>query len=344
MGKSRLIVLVLLGICAAALAADPPAADPLDAALEQRIRGKAGLEDVEIAASWARDAGYTSVKVWGSGVGIWQNRTQFRLSRDQVVSLLKILSAAKVGAMVPPDAKAPAAEPPKSPLRLLGTLSVVVGPERKSLNQLARGAQSEPLRELVLAILSFCEKAATAGVTASGMKDGLSKLAAGTLAPETFEAVVQRREDPKGASAGESWLLRINGLRITDRLMPKGQAPPPARMLTLSREDFLRLARLLQENDPGNLPNNVFAPAYTDLRVEVLGQDRTISARAYLGVTSETHGAKQQAFDRLYEAFRALHERVQKDGVPVADPEDRPPAARARPSAKPAPTSSPAAP
>lgn len=342
MGKSRCLVLVLLGLCAVARAADRPAAAPLDAALEQRIQGKAGLGDVEIAATWQREEGSTSARVWGSGVGVWEDRTQFRLSGDEVVSLLKILSAARVGAMKPPNSKAPAAQAPRSPLRVVGTLTVVVGSESTTLSQLTRGEQSEPLRELILAILSFCEKAAKTGVTASSMQDGLSKLAAGTLAPETFEAVVQRRADSKDPSAGQSWLLRINGLRITDRLMPKGQAPPPARTLTLPREDFLRLVRLLEANDPAALPGNVYAPAYTDMSIEVLGRDRMIPARAYLNVTPETHGEKQQAFDRLYEAFRALHERVQKNGAPVADPaRDRERAGR---SAKPAPTSSPAAP
>lgn len=341
MGKSRFLVLVLLGLCAVARAAERPAADPLDAALEQRIRGKAGLGDVEIAASWQREAGSASARVWGSGVGIWEDRTQFRLSRDEVLSLLKILSAARVGSMNPPNPKTPAAEPPKSPLRVLGTLTVVVGSESTTLNQLTRGEQSEPLRELVLAILSFCEKAAKTGVTVASMQDGLSKLAAGALAPETFEAVVQRREGSKDAS-GQSWLLRINGLRVSDRLMPKGQAPQPARTLTLSREDFQRLARLLEANEPGTLPGNVYAPAYTDMSIEVLGEDRMIPARAYLGVTPETHGEKQQAFDRLYEAFRALHERAQKEGTPVADPKRDRYAERAGRPAKPAPASSPA--
>ena len=79
------------------------------------------------------------------------------------------------------------------------------------------------------------------------------------------------------------------------------------------------------------------------MRIEVLGEDRTIPARAYLGVTSETHGAKQKAFDRLYDAFRALHERAHKYGKPVVDPERAPSAEHAR-SAKPPSTSSPAAP
>ena len=170
-GKITVLVLLRWGSARSRGPRNRPAADPLDAALEQRIRGKADVRDVEIERPGRGTGQHALVKVWGSGVGIWQNRTQFRLSRDEVVSLLKILSAAKVGTMCQPGAKSPAAktpaaEPPKpkSPLRLLGRLTVVAGSERKSLHQLLKGEQSEPLRKLVLAILSFCEKAAKDGV------------------------------------------------------------------------------------------------------------------------------------------------------------------------------------
>ena len=350
MGKSRCLFLILLGLergragCGTAGPQRAPSTPPSSSA---SVGGPVSATS-EIDATWQREAASTSVKVWGSGVGIWQNRTQFRLTRDQVISLLKILSTAKVGAMRPPGAKspakAPAAEPPKAPLRILGTLTVEVGSESTTLNQLTRGEQSEPLRELVLAILSFCEKEAKTGVTASSLQDGLGKLAAGTLEPETFEAVVQRRDGSKDTGAGENWLLRINGLRITDRLLPRGQAPPPARTLTISRDDFQKLARLLEANDPSALPKNLYAPGYTDVSIDVLGQDRMIPARAYLGVTPETHGPQQQAFDRLYEAFRALHERAQKYGAPLADPKRNRYAERDGRPPKAAPTSSPAKP
>ena len=228
MGKSRWLVLILLGLCAVARAAERPAADPLDAALEQRIRGKADVRDVEIDASWQREPGNTSVKVWGSGVGIWQNRTQFRLTRDQVVSLLKILSAARVGAMRPPG---------RSPRRR----------PRPSSRRSRRSASWEPCRRGGLREhdpepadkRGTVRTAARAGsghplLLRKGREDGRHRLEhagrveqAGrrTLAPETFEAVVQRRESSKDAGAGESWLLRVNGLRVSDRLMPRGQAP-----------------------------------------------------------------------------------------------------------------------
>jgi hypothetical protein len=296
------------------------APNPLDAALEERIQGKAGLEDVEIAASWQLAQGSASARVWGTGLGIWRERTQFRLSRQEVVSLLKLLSAAKVGAMRQPDPKTPAPTPANAPLRLTGELTVVAGSAQRSLQQLAKGEQSGELRSLVESILAVCEKVAKTGVGASSLEDGLAKLSKGTLAPETFEAIVRRGGEAKAGGSAESWLFRMNGRRVTDRLMPKGELPPPPRELTISEADFQRIVRLLRDNDPTRLPKNVYAPAYTDVTVEILDQDRTIPARPYLGVTAQTHGVEQQKFERIYEAFRALHQRVQAEGKAAADP------------------------
>lgn len=299
----------------------PPAANPLDAALEARILGKASPDDVRIEASWYREPGHQSVRIWGDGLGVWQERTQFRLSKDEVLSILKLLYAARVGTMPAPDPKKPG-DPAKdlvgkSPLKLLGELRVSVGSSERSLQQLTKGEQSDPLRDLVVAILALCEKAAKGGVGAASFRDGLDKLSAGTLAPQTFAATVRRQAS--GSDAGESWLLRMNGRRVTDRLMPRGDLPPPARELTISEAEFQGIVRLLRENDPAALPRNTWAPIYTDVTVEVLDQDRSVAARPYLGVTAETHGAQQKSFDRIYEAFRALHRRVQEDGRPAAD-------------------------
>jgi hypothetical protein len=306
----------------------PAAADPLDAALEQRAAGKASLDDVEIEASWQLEKGNRSVHIWGSGVGIWEKSVQFRLSRDQVLALVRMLVEAKIGAMPQPGARPPAPGP-KAPLQLKGELLVAAGDIRTHRQQLTKGEQSEPLARLVARILEFSEKAAANGVRASSVQEGLEKLAAGTLAPQAFTAAV-RRQAQAGDSEGESFLLRIHGRKVTDRLMPKGQLPPPPRELLLSEADFRKLVLGLREDDPTSLPATTYAPTYTDVRVEVLDHEKNVLARAYLDVTPETHGEKQKSFDRMYELFRALHQRVQSEGS-VAKAGAAKPASPARP-------------
>jgi hypothetical protein len=305
-----------LSFAASASAGAASAKNPLDAALEERLRGKASLDDLEIEASWQLEPGNRSARVFGNGVGIWQDSKQFRLSREQVLTLVKKLVDAKVGTIAQPGAKpkpTATASPAKAPLRVLGELKVVAGSAEKSLHQLTRGEQSEALRALVVDILAFCEKASAGGVEASGLADGLAKLSDGVLAPETFSAIV-RRQAPASEPSAESWLLRVNGRRVTDRLMPKNAPPPPPRILVLSDADFRDLVGKLKGDDPASLPNNLYAPANTDVTLEVLGRDRSIPARPYLNVTAETHGEKQKSFERIYALFDALHKRVQADG------------------------------
>ena len=73
------ITMIALASIGAFLSGPPPAGaadatDPLGAALEARILGKAPLDDVEIEASWQREPGYQTTRIWGTGLGIWQDR------------------------------------------------------------------------------------------------------------------------------------------------------------------------------------------------------------------------------------------------------------------------------
>jgi hypothetical protein len=306
----------------AAASPKTPAApgNPLDAALEKRAAGKASLDDIEIDVSWQLEQGNRSAHIWGDGVGIWQDSVQFRLSRDQVLSLVKMLADAKIGAMPQPGARAPAPSPKsaRSPLRLRGELTVIAGDVRTHRQQLTKGEQSEALSGLAMRILEISEKAAAAdGVRASSLQDGLAKVAAGTLAPQTFSATVRRQATSvkEGEAGPEGWLLRIQGRRASDRLMPKGQLPPPPRELELSESDFRKLVQGVQADDPTSLPPNTYAPAYTDVTITVLDRTKNVPARPYLDVTPETHGEKQKSFDRLYELLRAIHETVQSQGA-----------------------------
>lgn len=302
----------------AAAAKAPADTDPLDAALEKRVAGQASLDDVEIDASWNLEKGHRSVRIWGSGLGVWEKTVQLRLSRKQVLSVLEMLLDARVGRIPQPGAK-PSVPLANAPLQLRGELTVVAGDVRFHRQQVTRGEQSEPLAALVTRILEFSEKAAADGIRASDLRDGLAKVADGTLAPQTFSAAVRRQATASTDPGGESFLLRMEGRRVIDRLLPRGQPPQSARELTLSDAEFRKLVLRIREDDPESLPRNAYAPVYTDITVAVLGHDRNVPARAYLDVTAETHGEKQKAFDRLYGLFRELHERVQKEGTPVKE-------------------------
>ena len=188
---------------------------------------------------------------------------QFPLTREQILTVVNMLLDAKVGAIPQPGAKA-AVPKTKAPLQLRGELMVIAGDVRTHRQQLTRGEQLEPLSQLVGRILAFSEKAAAGGLKASSLQDGLAKVGDGTLAPQTFSAFVRRAATE---DTGESFLLRVEGRHVSDRLMPKGQLPPSPRELTLSDSDFRKLALLLLSEDPASMAPTTYAPTYTDVTV-----------------------------------------------------------------------------
>jgi hypothetical protein len=318
--KIRLLV-VLLAASAAALAGAPATNEPdrdadgqsgpdrLTPALDLRLRGKAPLGDVQIDVFWSRGGRATTVRLFGDGIGIWSREKQFRLSRAQVLDVLKVIERARFGAM--PDqfgeGEEGAEHEQNEGPRLKGQLVVRAGAVRKATLQLVDGEQSQALARLIEKILELCEGPARKGVGASSMDEALRLLAAGTLAPELLEVTAQRRPDPKGPDGtGAEWTLRLAGLRVSEK---------PDRALLLSEKAFHELATLLSDASPESLPQSLYAVSYTDVTVAILKYSRTIAGRRFLGMTPQTHGEKQAAFDRITAALEALHARVEKEGV-----------------------------
>ena len=324
-----------VALASAAKASAP--ATPLDDALARIASGRASLDDFQVDASWQLEQGNRSVRIWGTGVGIWEKSVQFPMTREQILTVVNMLVDAKVGTIPQPGAKASVVPKAKAPLQLRGELTVIAGDVRTHRQQLTKGEQLESLSQLVGRILAFSEKAATGGMKASSLQDGLAKVADGTLAPQTFSAFVRRAAT--GESGGDSFLLRVEGRHVSDRLMPKGQLPPPPRELTLSDSEFRKMALLLRSDDPAAMAPTTYAPTYTDVTVGVLNYDKNIPARPYLDVTAETHGEKQKAFDRMYTVFRELHERVQKEGAATTPATGKP-----RPTPKPKTAAKPSSP
>jgi hypothetical protein len=294
-----------------------PTADLIGPALEKRIRGQASLDDVRIDVSWHSVAVYASARIYGNGIVICDGRLQFTVTKDAVLSILRDLRKARFGSMAPHYGEYGEDERSEGP-RLKGSIAVRAGSVLKTVLQLVDGEQSKELEALAKRILEVCRGAAQKGIGSSNLADGLDKLGSRALVPETLEITLQRRADGAEKTSGETtWILDLEGRRVTDRLMPAGQMPPPPRVLVLPEADFLSLIRLLAEAHVSEIPINVYEPLYTDLRVTVLNWSCFISGRKFLNMTAETHGEKQKAFDRIYEALRALHERVQTEGKTV---------------------------
>ena len=87
-----------------------------------------------------------------------------------------------------------------------------------------------------------------------------------------------------------------------------GWADP--RRALLSREELAGLAGALAAARPEDLPVNLYSTWYQDLEIRVLNRKKTLQARRFANLTPETHGEKQQRFDRLVTALEELEKRL----------------------------------
>jgi hypothetical protein len=292
-----------------AVAGEAP--DRIDPALQQRIQGKASAEDVEVNASWSRDGKVVTTRIFGDGVGIWNNEREFHLSKPQLIDLLQTIRANRFGSM--PAFFGEAEDEGNDKVRLKGALSVRVGDASKSVRQLVDGEQSKQFARLVNSILNLCQAQAASGVGAESLLQGLQMLAVGRLSPRILETSLYRPVDPKGGDQS-GWLLRTSGMRVTNQEFASGTAPGPLHEIRLSDEEFRYLITTLVEGDPSTIPQSVYASRYTDFSIQLFKFRRAIVGRQFLGMTTGTHGERQKAFDRIAAAFEALHQRVLEEG------------------------------
>ena len=317
-------IALALWVATAALAEGRVAEDPEDKdeartdlftpLLEKRLEGKVSADDVVVDIRWPFDGLYTSTRVYGDGVGLWKREFQIRLSRAEVRRLLKILVTTRFGSLP----RSFGAEESHSEKSLKGRIIVSIGPLTKLVSQATDGDQSPALQTIAEQFLAAAKKAAAHGVGVSSFANGFEKLSAGTLAPEALRWRVRRRTSTVG---GEGWLLRAEGRRLYDQTLEKVGVPESARVLVLSSSDFAALVQTLRDGDPAALPQNLYAAEYTDVLIQLLNKSRHIQARQFAGMTPESNGEKQAAFDRVLEKLTALHARVQKEGRIVAIPD-----------------------
>ena len=300
-------------------AATPPAAcatpvqkpprDPITSQLEQRLKTDGSLDDVVADIRWPLEKTHVVCRVYGNGVGIWDRRVQFRMSQQEIASLFQAVVRARFGAL--PNTLGGRENEKK---RQKGQMIISIGSATKTVVQLEGGDQSATLQSLADRFLKASRRSAAQGVSISSFADGFERLAAGTLAPEVFAVVFQRKTRAPGKRTYDSWTLRLDGQRATVRAMRGAEIQGTTRELTLSKADFDALLRLLRDSALGTLPRNLYSAQDTDVRIQVLDQVCAVKAGPSPGLTSTTHGASQRSFDRILAALLALYGRVEKEG------------------------------
>jgi hypothetical protein len=251
----------------------------------------------------------TTAEVYGSGAAIYDDHIATHLTDSDLRAIVRAIEQSHFAAM-----PSRFGEADSDFMKMQGRVTVDVDRIGKSVVQIAEGPQSEPLAILAAEIITVTERASHRGVTVGSLADALSRLAAGGIPPETIRLTVQRRDD-RPTPTERGFLLRLRGREAVARPFGSGSGYGAPRRLVLTDAEFAQLASLLRESDPATLPENLYAPMYTDFRIEILGRSRDLQARPYSGVTPATHGARQVAFDALIERLRVLAERVIREGT-----------------------------
>ena len=239
--------------------------------------------DLRIRVDWLEERGMVSAEMYGGGAGVWNDQMAFRMSPQDVRAVAAAVHDARFASM-----PGQVGETESDFLSMRGKVTV----DGKTVVQLLQGDQSEPLATLAAVVLTRAENAARNGVGASSLPDALRKIGNGEIPPEALRITTQQRGD-------SGFVLNIRAGQAVARSFEKSKGFGPPRSLSLSKDDLRRLATLL-----GDLPTqNVSAPVYTELRVEVLNQSKDLLARP------EFAFAPNANFNRVVEELRKIAER-----------------------------------
>jgi hypothetical protein len=296
----------------------PNGTDVLAPGLDRLLHGSGDVDSFWIDVTWPTSADQlTAVRVFGSGVGTWNRAVQFRLTPENVQSILEELREVRFGAY-PIDVREEEKDKKheRDETELYGRIIVRVGDVTHIVRQMGDKPERE-LDALAKKVLELARQPAARGERIGNLDEGLTRLAGGTIAPEALELLARRKVDKPEPGAGrENWMLRINGSRAVDRDLTR--QPAVERELRLSDQELKTLVSLLREARIGSLPQSLWAPRYSTLRVQVLNQMRNIQARQFVGMTAETHGAQQKAFDKVFAWCEKTHQRVLAKGRVLA--------------------------
>lgn len=312
--------------------ADPELTRAVERALQRATAGGGAWRELHVLVECAGDAGMRQAEVFGNGVAIWDRRRQHELSREELVALLERFRRAGFAGFqemygtivreIPIPQDAPPGEDPGwlAAIQVICRVVLTLDGVTKQSVQLAKGPRSEELDALARSVLDAVRPAPGAGVGAEDLNDGLARIGDGGLAPETLRLLLHRKPEAAAVEGGEeAWILRLEGRRaaVEPFRQPGGYGGPVT--LELPEAEVARVAALLAEAGVGALPENLWAPHYTDLVVEVLDHEARVQARRFRGMTASTHGEAQERFDRLYTALADLAHRVLREGAPAGD-------------------------
>ena len=332
MSKRLAFILVACAVAALVAAAAPPKQPSKDRTIPPWR--KMSYSDLRIQVEQSTEKmEYEQVVIYGNGVAVWNDKAQFRIKDEDLGKILTALDKAGFDKLksVPEgehlrrrvrvragdyehevaetweveqerkEGKKEAEEEKPSVKKQSGEKKKTEAEEQKK--QEAGFRDAAKLETLVDTVLKLVQPPVPEKlITADSLGDGLKKIAAGELAPETMTLMMMAKPDSTTTGAGpvDGFLMRIDGgvASSSEYLGDKNGFSPPVRRI-LDAKTLREIASKLVENDFEGLPANLFAERYVELNVRVLNYRRGLTARRFAGMTPEKLGAAQKRFDTV---------------------------------------------
>lgn len=279
--------------------------------LERALAGGGDIESLQLRVDCRAESQLRSLQVFGNGVGILDDRVQFRLSRPAIDGLLRALARSGF-----PNLRDTYGEVEADAVTMMiCRVEVALGGVAKDVVQLAQGEQSAVLARLASHLLAACEPVARDGVRAAGLRDGLLKIASGELAPESWSVTLQRRAEKEGQPPGSGYLLAITTRSASSHELGASTGGGERHELALPIEEIRALAAELAARDLPGWPANLWATDYVDLAVRVLQHETSVQARRFAGLDAGRHPGAQRELGEVLEMLERLHRRVVEEGA-----------------------------
>ncbi|RMF83408.1 MAG: hypothetical protein D6739_07250 [Nitrospirae bacterium] len=294
------------GWAAAARAAErafpAPEAKALEARLRAALEDPATLRRVRIEAEGAVSRDTAGLTLYGSGVGIWNRTTQFRVRPEVVRAAVRALVEARFTHM--PEGLELGAD---SPVQIVRSLSVAVGDTSWTVVQRRKARERKELTALLDRLAGLCRRAAQQGLAPLGLEDALARLARGELAPEVLRlnANAPRVRGAEGPHP-QGWRLEARHGEVTAWRQEPGRGWTRAARRPLTAGETRRLAGALAGARFWDLPASIHWPGYCHVSLEILGHRHAVLGRTFAGPMVER---TREAAKRFAPLVRALRER-----------------------------------
>jgi hypothetical protein len=305
----RIVALFFLAAMAPALAQQPApeaAETALARQLEAAMQRAAGQDGPAFGLQvYCTDLqGIRAFDLFPSGVAIWKDATQLRLSGPQRKALLNRLLDAGFAEFEPLYGRIDEAEEADPAFRVSCQVALEIDGLEKSSAQMADGPQSEALTGLAAALLDQVEPLVADGVSAASLQDGLDKLANGVIAPEALK--LRLLFLPAGEQGKAGSVLRIDAGRAARQVYSPGRELGTESWTALGPCRIAELARAIKQADLADIPVNLWSDDHIELAVQLLAYDKTVTARQFTRLKSKQPGASQQRFEALVKLLQTF--------------------------------------